>query len=157
MSLLETILVVEDEPDAVTLLEHAFTKAGITTPLRAVSDGDLALAYLQGAPPYADRRLYPRPQLVLLDLKLPRCSGLEVLARIRADPALAGLPVVILTSSRERSDVFRAYAAGANSYLVKPSSLGELITLAGVFRDYWLFHNELPPASRTPSPVESSR
>lgn len=142
MSPHEPILLVEDEPDAVTLLQHAFAKAGIVNPLFPVLDGDQAIAYLNGDGCYADRAAHPLPQLVLLDLKLPRCSGLEVLAWIRAQPALRGLLVVILTSSRERTDVRRAYAAGANSYLVKPSSLPGLIELASAFREYWLRHNE---------------
>jgi CheY-like chemotaxis protein len=141
----DPILVVEDEPDAFTLLEHAFEKAGIVTPLQTVQDGDQAIAYLKGEGPYVDRLAHPVPQLVLLDLKLPRCSGLEVLEWIRVQPALRGLPVIILTSSKERSDVRRAYAAGANSYLVKPSSLTRLIELAAAFREYWLEHNEPAP------------
>lgn len=145
MSPHEPILLVEDEPDAVTLLQHAFAKAGVANPLFPVLDGDQAIAYLNGDGRYADRAAHPLPQLVLLDLKLPRCSGLEVLEWIRAQPPLRGLPVVILTSSRERTDVRRAYAAGANSYLVKPSSLPGLIELASAFREYWLVHNESPP------------
>lgn len=141
----DPILVVEDEPDAITLLQHAFHKAGIRNPVHTARDGDHAIAYLSGQGACADRTAHPLPHLVLLDLKLPRCSGLEVLEWIRAQPALRGLPVVILTSSKERTDVRRAYAAGANSYLVKPSSLAGLIELVTAFRDYWLVHNEPPP------------
>lgn len=142
---LDPILLVEDEPDAVTLLQHAFIRAGIGHRLHAVPDGDEAIAYLRGDGAYADRSLHPLPQLVLLDLKLPRCSGLEVLTWIRQYPPAAALPVVVLTSSRERTDVHRAYDAGANSYLVKPSSLGGLIELARAFGGYWLQLNEPPP------------
>jgi CheY-like chemotaxis protein len=143
----EPILLVEDEPDAVTLLRHAFAKVGIVNPLHNVRDGEHAITYLQGTGVYADRSVHPLPRIILLDLKLPRCSGLEVLAWIRAEQSLRGLPVVVFTSSRERSDVQRAYAAGANSYLVKPSSLSRLVELAGAFRHYWLEHNEMPPTS----------
>lgn len=146
-----TILLVEDEPDAVTLLQHAFAQAGIRNPVRPVRDGDEAIAYLAGHGACADRSVHPLPALVLLDLKLPRCSGFEVLEWIRANPSLRGLPVVVLTSSREGRDVLRAYAAGANSYLVKPSSLAELIELSIAFRQYWLRYNEpLPAATSAP-------
>lgn len=141
----EPILLVDDEPDAVTLLRHAFARAGITNPLHIASDGDEAIAYLRSAS--AERSKHPYPALVLLDLKLPRTSGLEVLAWIRQEPGLAGLPVVILTSSRERTDVCRAYALGANSYLVKPTSLNGLVQLAEVFRHYWIEYNESMPAT----------
>lgn len=148
----DPILVVEDEPDAITLLQHAFEKAGIVNPLATVHDGEQAIAYLRGEGRYVDRLTHPLPLLVLLDLKLPRCSGLEVIEWIRAQPALRGLPVIVLTSSKERSDVRRAYAAGANSYLVKPSSLHRLIELTKAFREYWLEYNE--PAPRcTPEPT----
>lgn len=142
----DPILVVEDEPDAIILLQHAFAKAGIRNPVHTAHDGDHAIAYLRGEGRYADRSANPLPHLVLLDLKLPRCSGLEVLEWIRAQPEFRGLPVVVLTSSKERSDVRRAYVGGANSYLVKPSSLAGLIELVTAFRDYWLVHNEPPPA-----------
>lgn len=147
----EPILVVEDEPDAITLLRHAFEKTGIANPIATVHDGEQAIAYLKGEGRYADRLAHPLPLLVLLDLKLPRCSGLEVLEWIRAQPALRGLPVIVLTSSKERTDVRRAYAAGANSYLVKPSSLHRLIELAAAFREYWLEHNE-PAPRHAPEP-----
>jgi CheY-like chemotaxis protein len=149
----DTILVVEDEPDAITLLRHAFEKAGITHRIATAHDGDQAIAYLKGEGRYADRSVHPLPCLVLLDLKLPRCSGLEVLEWIRAQPGWRGLPVIVLTSSKERSDVRRAYAAGANSYLVKPSSLARLIELATAFRDYWLEHNEPPPRCIADTPA----
>jgi CheY-like chemotaxis protein len=150
MHLNEPILLVEDEPDAVTLLKHAFAKVGITNPVHIVHDGDHAIAYLRGEGRYADRSVHPVPRLILLDLKLPRCSGLEVLEWIRSAQPLRGIPVVVMTSSKERSDVRRAYAAGANSYLVKPSSLNRLIELSAAFRDYWLVHNESLPALSGP-------
>lgn len=143
----EPILLVEDEPDAVTLLQHAFAKVGIVNPVHNVRDGEHAVAYLKGEGRYADRSTHPVPRLILLDLKLPRCSGLEVLEWIRSEPSWRGVPVVVMTSSKERSDVGRAYAAGANSYLVKPSSLNRLIEMSAAFRDFWLVHNEGPPVS----------
>lgn len=146
----EAILLVEDEPDAVTLLQHAFSRAGISNPVHTVYDGDQAIAYLSGSGSFGDRNAHPLPRLVLLDLKLPRCSGLEVLQWIRGNASISSVPVVVLTSSKERTDVGRAYAAGANSYLVKPSSLSGLIDLANSFRDYWLAHNEPPPPVAVP-------
>lgn len=143
----DPILLVEDEPDAVMLLRHAFARAGIDHPLHVVHDGEQAIAYLRGDGDYANRSEYPLPRVVLLDLNLPRCSGIEVLHWIRGQAPLRSLPVVILTSSKERSDVRQAYAAGANSYLVKPSSLQRLIELATVFRDYWLTLNEPAPVA----------
>ncbi len=147
----ESILLVEDEPDAITLLRHAFAKSGIVNPLQTVHSGDEAIAYLSGDGRFADRTSFPIPRLVLLDLKLPRCSGHEVLAWIRAQPALRSLPVIVFTSSKERSDVGRAYAAGANSYVVKPSSLTGLIEVATALRNYWLRFNEFAPI---PLPAE---
>lgn len=153
----DPILLVEDEPDAFTLLQHAFAKCGILNPVHNVRDGDQAIAYLNGAGPYADRLAYPLPHFVLLDLKLPRCSGHEVLEWIRHQSSLRSLPVIVFTSSKERSDVRRAYAAGANSYLVKPSSLNRLIELVTAFRDYWLVHNEPAPVPLVaPTPVQSA-
>jgi len=147
----DPILVVEDEPDAITLLRHAFAKSGILNPLHTVHSGDEAIAYLAGEGRFADRQAFPFPRLVLLDLKLPRCSGHEVLAWVRGQASLRSLPVIVFTSSKERSDVSRAYAAGANSYVVKPSSLTGLIEVATAFRNYWLHHNESAPI---PLPAE---
>ena len=139
-----TILLVEDEPGDVLLIRRAYRRANLASPLQVVGDGEAAVAYLAGQDAYADRRQYPLPALVLLDLKLPRKSGLEVLAWLRAQPALKRLPVVVLTSSRERGDVDRAYELGANSYLVKPvgfDTLQEMIQTLGL---YWLVLNERP-------------
>ncbi len=139
-----TILLVEDEPGDVLLIRRACRRANLSSPLQVVGDGEAAVAYLAGQGAYADRQQYPLPALVLLDLKLPRKSGLEVLAWLRAQPALKRLPVVVLTSSRERGDVDRAYELGANSYLVKPvgfDTLQEMIQTLGL---YWLVLNERP-------------
>jgi len=121
------ILLVEDDPDSVTLLQRAFRKAGLTNALQVVEDGEQAVRYLSGQEPYADPERHPLPVLVLLDLKLPRKSGFEVLAWLRREPDLRHLPVVVLTSSREPSDIKRAYDLGANSYLVKPVAVDALV------------------------------
>lgn len=139
----QTVLVVEDDSNDVLLLQRSMRKAQWANPVQVVEHGDAAVAYLAGEPPYDDRDRYPLPGLILLDLKLPRRGGLEVLAWLRAQPGLRGLPVVILTSSREHQDVNRAYQLGANSYLVKPGSLREWQDLVTLIRSYWTA-NETP-------------
>ena len=113
------LLLVEDDPDHVLLIQRALARASLVNPLKIVRDGDEAIAYLAGTGEYDDRTRFPIPSLVLLDLKLPRKSGLEVLEWIRGHEALKFLPVVVLTSSSESRDIERAYALGVNSYLVK--------------------------------------
>jgi CheY-like chemotaxis protein len=141
-------MVVEDEPDAVLLLKRAFQKAEISNPVQIVESGAAALAYLQGDGPYSDRAAHPMPDILLLDLKLPFVSGLEVLKWIKSHVTLRKLPVVVLTSSREVKDIEAAYNFGANSYLVKPMSLQLLTSVMQAFREYWLRHNEPPPMLR---------
>lgn len=118
----QTILLVEDDSNDVLLLQRAFRRAGLTHALQVVSDGDQAVAYLGGDGQFADRTKHPLPALILLDLKLPRRSGLEVLEWLRNQPPeIKSLPVIVLTSSRLSEDVDRAYGLGANSYMAKPS------------------------------------
>jgi len=124
-----TILHVEDDPNDTLLLQHACRKAGIVFELQAVSDGDQAIAYLRGVEDFSDRKRYPMPQLILLDLKMPRVSGFDVLAWLRADDKLKALPVVVLTSSNHDADIKRAYDLGAKSYLVKPVGFEALVEL----------------------------
>ncbi|SPE50058.1 Response regulator rcp1 [Verrucomicrobia bacterium] len=129
------ILYVEDNPDDVLLTELAFRKAGAEVELTVVPDGDKAIAALQ------TNGSTPLPDCVLLDIKLPSLSGLEVLAWIRNQPKLKRLPVVMLTSSLLPDDVNKAYDLGANSFLAKPSDLSSLITLAKTIDHYWLQTN----------------
>ena len=140
----QVILVVEDDPNDILLIQRAFEKARILNPLRTVSNGDEAVAYLSGDGPYADRLAFPYPVLVLLDLKLPRRSGLEVLAWIRSEPRLKRLPIVVLTSSKESIDINRAYDLGANSYLVKPVGFDSLLELVKSLEIYWMMLNQHP-------------
>lgn len=143
------ILLVEDDPDDVFFLRDAFAKNGMPGAPRVVRDGEEALAYLLGQGPYADRSLHPLPALVLLDLKLPRASGHEVLERRRQRPELMRIPVVVLTSSESDDDTERAYAAGANSYLVKPVSSAAQAGMVKTLLEYWLGLNKAPaPAPR---------
>jgi CheY-like chemotaxis protein len=136
---LSGILVAEDDENDVCLIKRAFQKAQFENPLNVVRDGEEALAYLQGIEPYADRQSNPPPALVLLDLKMPRRNGFEVLAWIREQPEFNHLPVVVLTSSQESSDISRAYALGANSYLVKPANFASLVDMMNRLREYCSF------------------
>lgn len=147
MSREHSVLVVEDNADDVLFIRRALKKSNIVCPQHFVGDGDGALEYLEGRGPYADRAAFPLPTLMLLDLKLPRRSGLEVLEAIQHHPLRSRIAVVVLTGSKQSSDVDRAYALGANSYLVKPISpqaLGELVGALGL---YWLTKNEPAPHS----------
>lgn len=124
------VLVVEDDPNDRMLLAHAFRKSAPDVDVRMAKDAFDAEDYLLGRSPYGDHKAHPRPSLVLLDLKLPRRSGLDFLAWIKAQPRLAEIPVIILSSSQESCDLDRAYELGAKSYLVKSVELQELIRIA---------------------------
>ncbi len=140
----QPILLVEDEENDVMLLQRAFRRAGMVNPLQVVRHGDDAVAYLEGTGVYADRAAYPLPVLVLLDLKLPRRTGLEVLEWVKGQTGVKKIPIVVLTSSKNDSDVDRAYELGANSYLVKPVSFETLLELVKSLELYWLVLNERP-------------
>ena len=115
------ILLVEDDSNDAVLLQRAFRRANVQCHVNVVTDGDEAIKYLSTNEPYADRQKFPFPSLVLLDLKLPRTPGLEVLAWLRRQaPALRDLPVIVLTSSRQTADIDQAYSLGAHSYMAKP-------------------------------------
>jgi CheY-like chemotaxis protein len=139
------VLVVEDNADDVLFIQRAMRKTGIKCPIQVVGDGEAAVEYLEARGPFSDRGQFPSPTLVLLDLKLPRRSGLEVLKWIRGDGGLHKLTVVMLTGSQEVTDVNAAYVAGANSYLVKPISPSAMSELVQTLSLYWLVTNE--PAS----------
>ena len=141
---MDPILVVDDDPDDVELVRRAFRRLRVVNPVRVASDGEEAVAYLAGTGPFADRLANPLPALVLLDLKLPRRSGHEVLDWVKAQPVLRRIPVVVLTSSGERRDVDRAYDLAANSYLVKPVRFDDLVRLIGELNVYWMILNEPP-------------
>jgi CheY-like chemotaxis protein len=138
------LLHVEDDPNDVLLLQRAFRKANAQLTIQAVTDGDKAVAYLNGANDYADREKYPLPAIVLLDLKMPRKSGLEVLQWIRGEQKLRRLVVIIFTSSKHDEDVNKAYDIGANSYLVKPVGFDMLVDVAKIIQQYWISLNERP-------------
>jgi CheY-like chemotaxis protein len=139
-----TVLIVEDSPTDIMLIRRAFTKANIGNRLQIVADGDAAVRYLAGEAPYVDRAEFPLPAVMLLDLKLPRRSGLEVLQWVRTQTRLRRLPVVMLTSSNQSQDVNRAYDLGANSYLVKPVEFDDLKDMLGKINVYWIGLNQKP-------------
>ncbi len=142
------ILLVEDSPDDALLIQRAFRKANLANPVQLAQDGEEAVAYLSGAPPFEDRARFPLPVFMLLDLKLPRRSGLEVLEWLRQRPDVKRLPVVVLTSSRETVDVNRAYDLGVNSYLTKPVGFEALLEMVKNVNLYWLVMNEPPEIRR---------
>lgn len=142
------ILLVEDNPDDVELTKRALDKNHIANRVVVAEDGVEALDYLFGTGAYAGRDLSDLPAAVLLDLKLPRVDGLEVLRRIRADERVRLTPVVILTSSREEQDLIEGYSLGANSYIRKPVDFGQFLEAARQLGLYWLVLNEPPPPSR---------
>jgi CheY-like chemotaxis protein len=142
-----TILIVEDNPTDIMLILRAFTRARIANPLQLVRDGDAAVRYLSGEREYADRAKFPLPAVILLDLKLPRRSGHEVLAWVRQQPLMRRIPVVVLTSSKQMQDVNRAYDLGANSYLCKPVEFDDLQGMLGTINVYWIDLNVKPSVS----------
>lgn len=144
MSSDETILLVEDNPKDVFLIQRAFRKAEITTPIQVVNDGDAAISYLSGELPYSDRTVHPLPALILLDLKLPRRSGAEVLMWLRQQPDIKRTPVVVLTSSREPVDVNNTYDLGTNAYMVKPPAFDDLVDIIKTLNLHWIAYNEKP-------------
>lgn len=155
---LPPVLYAEDEDNDAFLMQRAFAKAAVANPLQIVTDGSAAMRYLSGTGEFSDRNTFPFPCLLLLDLNLPRQSGLEVLAWCRAQPALRELPIVIFTSSSQSRDIQSAYTLGANAYLVKPPNSERLIELVAGLRDTCLVPratirgwldikgNESPPA-----------
>ncbi len=139
-----TVLLVEDNPDDAFFVERAFRKAGMVEVLRTVSHGEEAVEYLTGMGRFRDASLYPVPSLMLLDLRLPRMSGFEVLEWLRSQPRLNRLPVVILSSSSQSTDIDRAYELGANSYLVKPVSFENLVDMVRALGLYWFVWSQTP-------------
>jgi two-component system response regulator len=139
------ILIVEDNPDDEALTIRALKKNNIGNRLVVVRDGAEALAFLFCAGAYSDRNPHDLPQTILLDLKLPKVDGLEVLKRIRADERTSLIPVVILTSSKEDQDLLQSYRNGANSYVRKPVDFNQFLEAARQLGLYWLVLNETPP------------
>lgn len=138
-----TILLVEDNEDDVFFMQRAIRACGIEHHVEVVEDGQIAIDYFSGTGQYSDRQKFPLPFLIFLDLKMPRRPGLDVLQWIRAQPHLKTLLVLILTTSREDSDVQRAYELGVNSFLVKPPGADQLKELVALVKAYWLENPQL--------------
>jgi two-component system, response regulator len=143
----KVILLVEDNPDDELLTLRALRKNNVLNKVVVARDGVEALDYLFGTGEYAARDTAVMPQLILLDLKLPKIDGLEVLRRLRADERTRLLPVVILTSSREQQDMLDGYGFGANSYVRKPVNFEQFVQAIEQLKLYWLILNEAPPAA----------
>ncbi|RQG98018.1 response regulator [Natrarchaeobius chitinivorans] len=136
------ILLVEDNPGDVRLTEEAFKQGRIENDLHVVSDGTKALEFLNREGEYADA---PRPDLILLDLNLPRTDGEEVLEELKEDPDLRSIPVIVLTSSRAEEDIVKSYELHANAYLTKPVDPDEFIEAVRAFEQFWFSVVRLPP------------
>jgi CheY-like chemotaxis protein len=139
------ILLVEDNRLDIELTLDAFREARLGNTVYVAKNGEEALDYLFGREQYGDRRQYPLPDIILLDLKMPGIDGFEVLHRVKSAPELKRIPVLILTSSREEDDLALSYDGGANSYLVKPVSFEGFIKVVQQLHDYWLILNVGPP------------
>jgi CheY-like chemotaxis protein len=147
------ILLVEDNRMDVELTLDAFKEAHFGNSIRVCSDGEEALNYLLGNNRYSNRGQYPLPDLILLDLNLPKITGHEVLKEIKVKPFLKRIPVIVLTSSKDEGDRARSYDSGVNSYLVKPVSFEGFLQVVKEIAEYWLVLNIAPPESgEFPSP-----
>jgi CheY-like chemotaxis protein len=152
-----TLLHVEDDPGDKELLEQACRSARIALNLRWVGDGQTAIDYLEGKGAFSDRGQFPFPSLVLLDIKMPRRSGLEVLQWVRSSAQTRGLPVITLSASNNPLDVSRAFELGANSFIMKPSTYKGLVEVVQSLFHYWFETNVLPamnPTARARSRAE---
>jgi CheY-like chemotaxis protein len=161
---MKTLLLAEDRPEDVFIMMRALQRAKFACHLQVAPDGSKIIDYLSGEGRYIDRKIFPIPDLILLDIKMPRRTGHEVLEWIRSRPEFNQLPVVMLTGSNEPSDLERAYSAGANSYLVKPVLYLEFERMLPCLLEYWLHLNQTQLHSRASTglgqaarPVKSSR
>lgn len=140
----QAILIADDSEEDAFILKRAFMRAGSDVPLLFVKDGQEAMDYLSGEGRFADRTAHPLPRLMLLDLKMPKADGFDVLGWMQKQPTLKLLPVTVLSSSNEDRDVDRAYVLGANSYVVKPGSFNGVIELVERLLAYWIEVNRPP-------------
>ena len=138
------ILLVEDDPNDVLLMERAFERAGLNLPVHVCTDGADAMAYLKGEGRYANRDLFPFPRALITDLKMPRCSGFDLLEWLDNHPECSLIPIIVLTSSAHKEDVTRAYQLGANCYFLKPTKFEDLVELVKKVSDFW-YTSLIPP------------
>jgi CheY-like chemotaxis protein len=139
------ILVADDDAQDTMLVKMVVERASLSLRLTSVKDGEEAIDYLMGRKHFADRHAHPFPKMLLLDLKMPRLNGFDVLNFVRQQPGLRQLPIVIFSSSDDPKDIQRAYDGGANSYLCKPHSTDDLSALLKALEDYWCKFNHFPP------------
>lgn len=145
------IMIADDSEGDVMMLRRAFEQAGVQVPLQAVNDGEEAIAYLLGEGKFANRAEFPLPDLFLLDLKMPRKNGFDVLEWIRGQPGMARIRVVVLTTSDQIRDVNRAYSLGAASFLTKPLNFTEFKDTIQAMYNYWVTMNRQPEVERPPA------
>lgn len=143
------ILLVEDNPNDVRLTLHAFQRHGLANRITVVRDGEEALEFIFCTGAFAHRQLTDGPKIILLDLKLPKVDGLEVLRRIKGDPDTRVIPVVVLTTSQEESDIVESYQLGVNSYIVKPVDFEQFVEAIRTLGMYWLLLNQRPLLKNT--------
>jgi CheY-like chemotaxis protein len=144
------ILIAEDRDDDILLIRRSLNRARVFNPLQIVGNGEEVIAYLSGEGKFANRDEFPLPSLVLLDLKMPRMDGFQVLQWIRRQNSLKALRVIVLTSSADIRDVNLAYQLGANSFLVKPMDFENFVEIGKFLNDYWLRTDQEPSVSRPP-------
>jgi len=149
------ILLAEDLPDDIVLIRRALERAGVKNPFFVVRDGEECLAYLEGMGKYANRDEYPLPDILLLDIKMPKTDGFEVLRTIRSIKSLSALRIVMLTSSEEIFDINKAYGLGANSFLVKPLEFEDFTAMMRTLSSFWLHTNTAASIQRPPSKDKS--
>lgn len=138
------ILLIEDNASDADLTIRALRKSNVVNSLLHLQDGEEALEYIFATGRYAGRDFYDFPKVILLDLKMPKITGLEVLQKLKEDPRTKVIPVVLLTSSREDSDIAAGYSHGVNSYVVKPVSFEDFVKVISETGVYWLFTNQVP-------------
>ena len=144
------ILLVEDRDDDVYLVRRALSKADVRNPFFVVQNGEEALAYLDGLGKYSNRDEFPLPDIMLLDLKMPRMDGYEVLRAVRSKPDFKALRIIVLTSSEDLNDVNKAYELGANSFLVKPLEFENYVAMMRTLCSFWLHYSRDPTLARPP-------
>jgi two-component system, response regulator len=141
------ILLVEDNPSDAELTLHALRKSKLANKMQLVCDGEEALDFLFCRNAFSNRHIDYGPRLVLLDLKLPKVDGLQVLQAVKSDPRTKAIPIIVLTSSKEEQDLVRSYRLGVNSYIQKPVNFGEFQEVVRQLGMYWLLINSKPPTS----------
>ena len=143
--MMKIVLLVEDNADDAFIMQRAWKKADVLNPLRIVTDGQMAVDYLSGDGEFKDREKHPIPGMILMDIKLPYLSGLEVVKWMRGYEPCRTIPVVFLTSSNADMDIHQAYSLGGSAYLIKPPTPEKLLQMIQDLKGFWIKHNQFPP------------